>query len=71
MYTVNSVDGLAAAGGGCTLMQYTDSRLAAAVGFRGKGASVVIGFPFESIEERSGRDTLMRDVLEFLLNRNN
>lgn len=71
MYTVNSVDGLVAAGGGCTLMQYTDSRLAAAVGFRGKGASVVMGFPFESIEERSGRDTLMRDVLEFLLNRNN
>lgn len=67
MYPVNSVDGLAPVGEACTLMRYTDSRLAAAVGCRDKGATLVLGFPFEAIAEREARDVLMRDALKYLL----
>ena len=70
MYAVNSVDGLAAVGSATELMHYTDSRLAAAVGYRDEcGASVVMGFPFEAITDAGGRDVLMKDILKYLLNR--
>ena len=52
------------------LIYYPDSAIAAAVGYReaGEGATFVMGLPFESITDRSCRDRLMNDIIEYLIN---
>lgn len=68
-YTVNSVDAFASVGTGAVgVMRYTDSRLSAAIGWHGEqgGATFVMGFPFETITDASARDTLLRDIMNFL-----
>ena len=68
-YTVNSVDAFAPVGTGAVgVMRYTDSRLSAAIGWHGEqgGATFVMGFPFETITDASARDTLLRDIMNFL-----
>ena len=66
-YTVNSVDGLAATDGATALMHYPDSRLAAAVGYKGDCATFVMSFPFESITDSKERDLLMQDIVKYLI----
>lgn len=67
-YTVNSVDGFRAANGGKALVFYPDSRIAAAVGYKGEDHSTfVMGVPFESIMDSNERDLLMRDIVEYLI----
>jgi hypothetical protein len=67
-YTVNSVDGFRAANGGKALVFYPDSRIAAAVGYKGEDHSTfVMGVPFEAIMDSNERDLLMRDIVEYLI----
>lgn len=66
-YTVNSTDAIAAAGAGAyEMMRYPSSGLSAAVGYRGEYSTFVMGFPFESITDEESRDTLLRDIMNFL-----
>lgn len=66
-YTINSVDALTPVGdGACALMQYADSGHCAAVGHRGSGSVVVMGFPFEGVIDGVARDEMMRSVTDFL-----
>lgn len=67
-YTVNSVDGFRAVGAAKALIYYPDSRIAAAVGYKGDDHSTfVMGLPFESVTERTERDLLMKDIVEYLI----
>ena len=67
-YKVGSVDGLAGVNGSLAMAYYTDSTLAAAVGYKGDDCSTfVMGFPFESITDVESRDILMRDIVEYLI----
>ena len=66
-YTVNSVDGIIATKGATPLMRYPDSRLAAAVGYKGDHSTFVMTFPFESITDKGQRDELMHDIVKYLL----
>lgn len=71
-YTVNSTDAFEPAGAGAYgIMQYDDSRLTAAIGWRGEhgGATFVMGFPFEAICDNGARDVLMKDIMDFLTNK--
>lgn len=66
-YAINSVDALMPVGEGAyPLMRYEDSGLCAAVGYRGSGAVVVMGFPFEGVVGVEARNELMRGVVDFL-----
>ncbi len=65
-YAVESPDALAPVGEGAfTLLQYPDSRLGAAVAFDGNFRSVVMGFPFETIQDETQRNELMKRILDF------
>ena len=65
---MGSVDGLAGVNGSLAMAYYTDSTLAAAVGYKGDDCSTfVMGFPFESITDVESRDILMRDIVEYLI----
>lgn len=67
-YTVNSVDGFRAVGAAKALIYYPDSRIAAAVGYKGDDHSTfVMSLPFESVTERTERDLLMKDIVEYLI----
>ena len=67
-YKVGSVDGLVGANGGMAMAYYTDSALAAAIGYKGEDCSTfVMGFPFESILGVEQRNLLMKDIVEYLI----
>ena len=66
-YTVNSVDGIVATEDATPLLRYPDSRLDAAVGYKGDHSTFVMTFPFESITDRDQRDELMKDIVKYLL----
>lgn len=51
-----------------TAFRYTENNTSAAVMHRGKVRSFVMGFPFETIISQEERDSLMKQVLSFLLN---
>ena len=70
-YTVNSVDAFVPACAAYGIMRYPDSRMSAAIGWRGEhgGATFVMGFPFETICDKEARDVLMKDIMDFLTNK--
>lgn len=67
VYAVESPDAvIPAADGASTIMRYSENNIPAAVAARmGKYSTVVLGFPFEVITSPQGRNTLMRQTLEF------
>ena len=66
-YGVTRPDVLRPTGKAVALMSYSRSNLTAAVGFKDRtGASITMGFPFESITTDRERDKLMRAILKYL-----
>ncbi len=53
--------------GSLTAFRYSENNTSAAVIYRGKPGTVVLGFPFETIISPEERDELMRQVLNFLI----
>lgn len=70
-YCVESPDGiLPSSKKGVTVMKYADNNMGAAVATDfGNYRSVVVGFPFECIDDEAVRDKIMFDVLNYLYNR--
>ena len=69
-YTVNSTDGFSAVDGAQCLMYYPDSRIAAAVGYKGESCStIVMGLPFESVMGEAERNFLMREIVKYLIDK--
>ena len=68
MYSVESPDGILPSGkNGITVLKYTDNNMSAAVASdMGTYRSVVVGFPFETIEDAAVRNLLMKNVLNYL-----
>ena len=67
-YAVESPDSFYAADSktGCTFMRYSENNLVAGTAYCAPThRAVVIGFPFETIEEASQRNNLMKQVLDF------
>lgn len=49
-----------------TVMRYGENNVSAAVAYRGEDYNtVILGFPFECIEDRNSRDFLMKAILDF------
>ena len=72
MYAVESPDSFYAAdkNKGCTLMRYSENNLVAGIAYApGPYRTVVLGFPFETIESADARTSLMRQVLNFFSNK--
>jgi hypothetical protein len=69
IYSVESPDAIAPVKGGSVLLRYADNLFSAAVGFKGKGNIVVMGFPFETITTLAARDAVMKGVVEYLRSR--
>ena len=70
-YIVEQADALKPAGAGAfAVMRYDDNGRTAGVACDAGGRTFVMGFPFESLPDSVQRDRLMRDVLRFLLKRN-
>ncbi|MDE6286621.1 MAG: xanthan lyase, partial [Muribaculaceae bacterium] len=68
IYAVESPDSFFAADPkrGCTLMRYTENNLVAGIAFQGDGyRTVVLGFPFETIDGTAAREGLMNQILNF------
>lgn len=66
IYKVEAPDQLGAINGSEVLLRYSENEFSAAVGFsEGRGA-VIFGFPFETINEESRRNEVMKSVLDYL-----
>jgi len=50
-----------------TALRYSENNTSAAVMHRGEARSFVMGFPFETISSQTQRDSLMKQILNFLL----
>ncbi|MDZ7634566.1 MAG: hypothetical protein U5L72_09085 [Bacteroidales bacterium] len=50
-----------------TAFRYTENNTSAAVMHRGEVRSFVMGFPFETIISQEERDTMMKQILNFLM----
>ena len=72
-YCVESPDALFPADPltGATILRYKENNLPAGVATAKSYRTCVIGFPFETIEDESGRNELMRGILEFFAARKN
>ncbi len=71
-YAVEGADAIEPVGEAARILRYRDSNMTAAVAQAATAdapASIVIGFPFESIIDDESRNELMRVVLEFLFRR--
>jgi hypothetical protein len=66
IYRVESPDALEPAEDAETLMRYADNNMSAVVGRKGRGGSLVMGFPFETIGDVRVRELVMQTILEFL-----
>jgi hypothetical protein len=67
IYSVESPDAIEASGKGAkTIMRYTQNNTSAGVAYSGSTHTVVIGFPFETIKSETERNTLMKQILNFL-----
>ncbi|MCI0513816.1 fibronectin type III domain-containing protein [candidate division KSB1 bacterium] len=66
IYTVEAPDALNPQPGARTLMRYLDNRFSAVVGYQGKYAVLVCGFPLETILPSTDREKIMRAALRFL-----
>ncbi|MDE7155778.1 MAG: xanthan lyase, partial [Muribaculaceae bacterium] len=66
-YAVESPDSFfASKKEGATIMRYSENNLVAGIAMKTPAYStVIIGFPFESIKTDSGRNLLMKQILEF------
>ena len=66
-YAVESPDGIKASdANGATILRYKENNIPAGIASeRGAYRTVVIGFPFETIKDKSERNQLMGDVLNF------
>lgn len=65
-YRVESPDAIEPAHKGAyTTMRYSENNLSAAVAYKGKNRTYVLGVPFETITSREARNSLMNQVLTF------
>ena len=67
IYAVEAPDGIEPSGGNArVLLRYAENNISAAVGYKGNYATLIMGFPFETILKRSHRYALMQAVMRFL-----
>lgn len=64
-YAAERCDAIVPAGGSVTFMRYDENNLSAGVAYSGAYKTCVLGFPFETLRERSQRAMLMGAVLDF------
>jgi len=70
LYTVEGADALEPIDStAITLMRYSENNMSAGVAFRGAYGVVSLGFPFECIVDQEMRDLLMKQTLNYLLNK--
>ena len=50
-----------------TALQYANTQEAAAVAYKGDYKSFVMGFPYETIEDKAERQRLMADILTWII----
>lgn len=68
-YAVQSPDAIEPAGEDAyTIFRYSENNLSAGVVFDGSYRTCILGFPFETIENDSQRDSLMKRILNFMFN---
>lgn len=67
IYAVESAEAIAPLRGGTTLLRYTENLFAAAAGYRGDAALVLLGFPFETVLAPADREALMAAVIRYLM----
>ena len=66
-YFVESPDAIAPAAGGYTIARYADGNMSAAVAFENSNDKIcVFAFPLETIKSENARNTLFKQILEFL-----
>ena len=69
-YGVTKPDVISPVGLASTLFTYTDSRLPAGVGYKDRTyATLVLGFPFESVIQPKERDRIMKSALNYLIDK--
>ena len=64
-YVVDSADAIEPVNGSFRILTYEGNNLTACVGYKDEYSVVIAGFPFESIETEKGRDTFMKEILQF------
>jgi len=65
IYRVEAPDAIGPINGSKTFLHYTENNYSAGVSFKDKYASIVIGFPFETIKNEQARNDLMKYVIKY------
>ncbi|MDA1029249.1 MAG: hypothetical protein O3B41_09390 [Bacteroidetes bacterium] len=65
-YRVESPDAVVPGSKAKTILRYADNNMSAAIGRRGAGGVIVVGFPFETILDPNLRDALMKRFLDYV-----
>jgi cell wall-associated NlpC family hydrolase len=66
-YAVESPDAIEPSGGNShTVFRYGENLLSAGIAYSGDYKTCALGFPFETIRDESGRNQLMRNLLDFM-----
>jgi len=66
LYKVEAPDAIGPADDGFTILRYKENEFSAATAYKGEYASVVLGFPFETIVGQQSKNRLMKKILQFL-----
>ncbi|MEA3463257.1 MAG: hypothetical protein U9R49_15345, partial [Bacteroidota bacterium] len=70
LYTVEGADALEPVDStAITLMRYSENNMSAGVAFRGDYGVVALGFPFETVVDQAMRDSIMKQTINYLLNK--
>jgi N-acetylmuramoyl-L-alanine amidase len=69
VYQVEAPDAIEPAGKGAVCaFRYSENNSSAGVAYRGKNKCVILGLPFETIEDEEQRNLLMKQILNYLKN---
>jgi carbamoylphosphate synthase large subunit len=66
LYRVEAPDAIGAIGGSKTFLRYSENLYSAGTAYKEEYGSVVLGFPFETINSSEARDELMKSILQYL-----
>jgi len=68
VYQVEAPDAIEPSGkGAICAFRYSENNTSAGVAYNGTGKNVIIGFPFETIQDEKQRDLLMKQILDFFI----
>lgn len=67
IYAAEAPDAINSINGSNVILRYTENKFPAAIAYKAKYGVIVFGFPFETITTEAIRNTIMKEVVDYLL----